>query len=60
MPVQWLFVKSIAIKKQLNDLINQETRGVLKVFSMEHVFRDALANTGHAKSKTVTAMVVAH
>lgn len=42
--------------KRISGLIYEETRGVLKVF-LEHVIRDAVAYTEHARRKTVTAMV---
>ncbi len=40
-------------------LIYEETRGVLKVF-LEHVIRDAVTYTEHARRKTVTAMDVVY
>src|SRR5687767_349451 len=43
--------------KRISGLIYEETRGVLKVF-LEHVVRDAVTYTEHARRKTVTAMDV--
>ena len=40
--------------KRISARIYEETRGVLKVF-LEHVIKDALAYTEHARRKTVTA-----
>ena len=40
--------------KRISGLIYEETRGVLKVF-LEHVIRDAVTYTEHARRKTVTA-----
>jgi len=40
--------------KRLSGLIYEETRGVLKVF-LEHVIRDAVTYTEHARRKTVTS-----
>lgn len=45
--------------KRLSGLIYEETRGVLKVF-LEHVIRDAVTYTEHARRKTVTAMDVVY
>jgi histone H4 len=45
--------------KRIGGLIYEETRGVLKVF-LEHVIRDAVTYTEHAKRKTVTAMDVVY
>lgn len=39
--------------------VNEETRGVLKVF-LENVICDAVTYTEHAKCKTVTAMDVVY
>src|SRR3569833_2651130 len=39
--------------KRISGLIYEETRGVLKVF-LEHVIRDAVTYTEHARRKTVT------
>jgi len=41
--------------KRISGTIYEEIRGVLKVF-MEHVIRDAVTYTEHARRKTVTAM----
>lgn len=43
--------------KRISGLIYDETRGVLKVF-LEHVIRDAVTYTEHARRKTVFAMDV--
>jgi histone H4 len=43
--------------KRISGLIYEETRSVLKVF-LEHVIRDAVTYTEHARRKTVTAMDV--
>ena len=45
--------------KRISGLIYEETRGVLKVF-LEHVIRDAVTYTEHARRKTVTAMDVVY
>ena len=45
--------------KRISGLIYEETRGVLKVF-LEHVIRDAVSYTEHARRKTVTAMDVVY
>ena len=45
--------------KRISALIYEETRGVLKVF-LEHVIRDAVTYTEHARRKTVTAMDVVY
>jgi histone H4 len=45
--------------KRISGLIYDETRGVLKVF-LEHVIRDAVTYTEHARRKTVTAMDVVY
>uniref|UniRef100_UPI00358F96BA histone H4-like n=1 Tax=Myxine glutinosa TaxID=7769 RepID=UPI00358F96BA len=45
--------------KRISGLIDEETRGVLKVF-LENVIRDAVNATEHAKRKTVTAMDVVY
>ena len=45
--------------KRISGLIYEETRGVLKVF-LEHVIRDAVTYTQHARRKTVTAMDVVY
>lgn len=39
--------------KRINKGIYEETRGVLKMF-LEHVLRDAVTYTEHARRKTVT------
>src|SRR5664279_2232343 len=41
--------------KRISGLIYEETRGVLKVF-LEHVIRDAVTYTEHARRKTVTGI----
>ncbi|XP_059626352.1 histone H4-like [Cornus florida] len=41
--------------KRINGLIYEETRGVLKIF-LEHVIRDAVTYTEHARRKTVTTL----
>src|SRR6185503_727159 len=43
--------------KRISGLVYEETRGVLKVF-LEHVIRDAVIYTEHARRKTVTALDV--
>ena len=43
--------------KRISGLIYEETRGVLKVF-LEHVIRDAVTYTEHARRKTVTVLDV--
>ena len=45
--------------KRISGLIDEETRGVLKVF-LENVFRDAIEHTTHERRKTVTAMDVVY
>lgn len=45
--------------KRISGLIYEETRGVLKVF-LEHILRDAVTYTEHARRKTVTAMDVVY
>jgi histone H4 len=45
--------------KRISGLVYEETRGVLKVF-LEHVLRDAITYTEHARRKTVTAMDVVY
>jgi histone H4 len=45
--------------KRISGLIYEETRGVLKVF-LEHVLRDAVTYTEHARRKTVSAMDVVY
>jgi len=45
--------------KRISGLIYEETRGILKVF-LEHVIRDAVTYTEHARRKTVTAMDVVY
>lgn len=45
--------------KRISGLIYEETRNVLKSF-LEHVIRDAVTYTEHAKRKTVTAMDVVY
>jgi histone H4 len=45
--------------KRISGLVYEETRGVLKVF-LEHVIRDAVTYTEHARRKTVTAMDVVY
>ncbi|XP_067883300.1 histone H4-like [Heterodontus francisci] len=45
--------------KRISGLIDEETRGVLKVF-LENVIRDAVTYTEHGKRKTVTAMDVVY
>ena len=45
--------------KHISGLINEETRGVLKVF-LEYVIRDAVTYTEHAKRKTVIAMDIVY
>ncbi|KAI1731691.1 centromere kinetochore component CENP-T histone fold domain-containing protein [Ditylenchus destructor] len=45
--------------KRISGLIYEETRIVLKGF-LEHVIRDAVTYTEHAKRKTVTAMDVVY
>lgn len=45
--------------KRISGLIYEETRGILKVF-LEHVIRDAVTYTTHARRKTVTAVDVVH
>ena len=45
--------------KRISGLIYEETRGVLKVF-LEHVIRDAVTYTEHARRKTVTAFHVVY
>jgi histone H4 len=45
--------------KRISGLIYEETRGVLKVF-LDHVIRDAVTYTEHARRKTVTAMDVVY
>jgi histone H4 len=45
--------------KRISGLIYEETRGVLKIF-LEHVIRDAVTYTEHARRKTVTAMDVVY
>jgi histone H4 len=45
--------------KRISGLIYEETRGVVKVF-LEHVIRDAVTYTEHARRKTVTAMDVVY
>jgi histone H4 len=45
--------------KRISGLIYEETRNVLKVF-LEHVIRDAVTYTEHARRKTVTAMDVVY
>src|ERR1700743_3832239 len=45
--------------KRISGLIYEETRGVLKVF-LEHVIRDAVTYTEHARRKTVTALDVVY
>jgi histone H4 len=45
--------------KRISGLIYEEIRGVLKVF-LEHVTRDAVTYTEHARRKTVTAMDVVY
>jgi len=45
--------------KRISGLIYEETRGVLKVF-LEHVIRDAITYTEHARRKTVTLMDVVY
>lgn len=45
--------------KRISGLIYEETRGVLKVF-LEHIIRDAVTYTEHARRKTVTAMDVVY
>ena len=43
--------------KRISSLINEETRGVVKVF-FENVIHDVVTNTKHAHRKTVVAMDV--
>lgn len=45
--------------KRISGLIYEETRGVLKIF-LEHVIKDAVTYTEHARRKTVTAMDVVY
>lgn len=45
--------------KRISGLIYEETRGILKVF-LEHILRDAVTYTEHARRKTVTAMDVVY
>merc|ERR1711998_2931 len=45
--------------KRISGLIYEETRGVLKSF-LEHVIRDAVTYTEHARRKTVTAIDVVY
>src|ERR1700754_966004 len=45
--------------KRISGLIYEETRGVLKVF-LEHVIRDSVTYTEHARRKTVTALDVVY
>lgn len=45
--------------KRIAGLIYEETRGVLKVF-LEHVIRDAVTYTEHARRKTCTAMDIVY
>ncbi|KIK54951.1 hypothetical protein GYMLUDRAFT_249136 [Collybiopsis luxurians FD-317 M1] len=45
--------------KRISGLIYEETRGVLKIF-LEHVIRDSVTYTEHAKRKTVTALDVVY
>jgi histone H4 len=43
--------------KRISGTIYEETRGILKAF-LEHVIRDGVTYTEHARRKTVTAMDV--
>lgn len=45
--------------KRISGLVYDETRGVLKVF-LEHVIRDAVTYTEHARRRTVTAMDIVY
>ncbi len=45
--------------KRISGLIYEEIRGVLKVF-MEHILKDAVTYTEHARRKTVSTMDVVY
>ncbi|GFP92633.1 histone h4 [Phtheirospermum japonicum] len=45
--------------ERINSLIDEETRGVLKIF-LENVIRDAVTYTEHTRRKTVTGMDVVY
>jgi histone H4 len=45
--------------KRISGLMYEETRGILKIF-LDHVIRDTVTYTEHARRKTVTAMDVVY
>ncbi len=44
---------------RISGLMYEETRGVLKVF-LQHVIRDAITYTEHARRMTVTSMDIVY
>lgn len=45
--------------KRISGLMYEETRGILRIF-LDHVIRDTVTYTEHARRKTVTAMDVVY